>query len=454
MQEHGGRSSSAREAAAADRGSASTAYPHPGEGIGLWLRQRREAFGLTVAEVSQALKLRASYIEAMEAEAFGELPGRTYTAGYVRSLALALGLNPEEAAARLRAAWPPEVTSGPPVAPFAKPTSERRFPMSLVLSLSLAVAVAGYAYWYVNQSAEIGRPLLSPVAELETGPDEPMAADLSEPKRPAPGPLQLLGVPELAQSLDAVHAIGPSADSTQIATADRAPMPDGPFPRPRPGTDAAVQFAATYAPSRSYEDGLAADPAAGMGGLPEASSLAAYLPVIGLRADLGPLRSGVQLPAMAHAAHSARDTSQPAVAAPVGRTQAFAAVPPAGLPMSPIMAPKAQRSEQEERALHDPMASLAPAGSEDGAPLVPVAILADEPCWIEIHARDGEVLVQRLLQPGDRLDVPSAPGLTLTAGNAGGIRILVDGVTAAAIGGIGQVVRGVPLNPHRLLAHR
>ncbi len=454
MQEHGGRSSSARELAAAEHGAATTPCAHDAEGIGRWLRHRREAFGLTVAEVSRALKLRASYIEAMEAEAFGDLPGRTYTAGYVRSLALALALDPDEAATRLRAAWPPDVATGTPSPPFAHAAGERRFPMSVVLSLSLAVAVAAYAYWYMNQSAEMGRPLLSPVAELEAEPD-PMVAERPEVQPPAPGPLQLLGVPELAQSLDATNAIGRSADAVQMAKANLIALPAGPFPRPRPGTDAAAQFAAIYVPAPAYEGEPSADSTARAGGLPEASSLAAYLPAIGLRADLGPLRSGVQLPAIALAANSAGNADQQAVAAPAGRTtQAFAAVPPSALPMRPIGEAAGKRGGNVDGAAYDPMASLARTEPQDSASLVPITILADAPCWIEIHTAGGEVLIQRLLEPGERLDVPSQPGLTLTAGNAGGIRILVDGVTAAAVGGIGQVVRGVSLNPYRLLALR
>lgn len=451
MQEYGGTSSSVREVAAADHSGCTQACAHGADGIGFWLRQRREGLGLTAADVSRALKLQTPYIEALEAEAFGELPGRTYTAGYVRSLAIALDLDVNEAAARLRAAWPPSAAARPPSAAFAKPAGERRFPLSVVLSLSLAVSVAAYAYWYVNQTAEMGRPLLSPVAELEAQPDP--VAEPTEPQPPAPGPLQLLGVPELAQSLDAANAIGRGADAAQVAEVDRLPLPAGPFPRPRPGTDAATLFAAAYAPPRREEGERAADFAAGSG-LPEASSLAAYLPAIGLRADLGPLRSGVHLPVIAQAAHSAQDADQPAAAVPVGRTQAFAAVPPSGLPMTPIGDAAGKRGGNADEATYDPMASLPRAEFQDGAPLVPIAILADEPCWIEIHTASGEVLTQRLLQPGERLDVPSHPGLTLTAGNAGGIRILVNGVTAAAIGGVGQVVRGVPLNPHRLLAHR
>jgi hypothetical protein len=50
--------------------------------------------------------------------------------------------------------------------------------------------------------------------------------------------------------------------------------------------------------------------------------------------------------------------------------------------------------------------------------------------------------------------VPQRSGLQLTAGNAGGIRVLVDGVTAASFGSSGQVVRGVSLNPYSLLAQR
>lgn len=139
------------------------------------------------------------------------------------------------------------------------------------------------------------------------------------------------------------------------------------------------------------------------------------------------------------------------------RTQAFAAVPRHEDAVAPGPGATAERRQARPTvaASYDPMIALPSGGGSQAAGEAPsVTIHAEQPCWIEIHGSGGKALVQRLLQPGERLEVPDEPGLTLTAGNAGGIRIMVAGRAAAAVGAPGEVVRGVSLNAERLLAQR
>jgi len=71
--------------------------------------------------------------------------------------------------------------------------------------------------------------------------------------------------------------------------------------------------------------------------------------------------------------------------------------------------------------------------------------------WVEITEPNGNVLLTRLLRPGDSFQVPDRPGITLVTGNAGGLEFVVDGTTAPAIGDIGDVRRDVLLEPTALL---
>ncbi|MCB9931186.1 MAG: DUF4115 domain-containing protein [Alphaproteobacteria bacterium] len=421
------------------------------DSIGWWLQARRLELGASVDDVSEALKLQGFYIEALEAEAFERLPARSYAIGYVRSLAQAYGLDPDEAAARLRVSWPLSAPLDAPNArPFPEAERERRFPTSAVLSLTIVVAIAAYAYWYATRSAEVGRPLLSPVAELEetAAPPEPSLPT------PAPGPLQLLGVPDLAQSVEATDALGPEA-----VPPEKQALPVDPLPRPRPGTDAAAVFAATYRmpvlPDDAAHDKPGVTPTRMAGqqveSLPASASLAAYLPAVRLRSDLGPLRTGAVLQTLLPVSrpHLATRDDEP-VSTGSGRTQAFAAVPAeetlAGGREAGERAPVATGSGS-----YDVMTSLPPS---DNQALPAIAILADASCWVEIRTERGKLVLQRLLAPGERMDVPPRRDLILTAGNAGGIRVLVNGITAPALGGKGQVVRGVKLTRQELLAHR
>ena len=65
-----------------------------------------------------------------------------------------------------------------------------------------------------------------------------------------------------------------------------------------------------------------------------------------------------------------------------------------------------------------------------------IVLRATSESWIQV--RDGETgqpLFTGLLESGDVYRVPSVPGLRLTAGNAGGLQVMVDGQVAPSLGG-------------------
>lgn len=64
--------------------------------IGTLLRSAREGFRLTTHDVSEALHIRAIYLEAIEEGKFEQLPGAAYARGYLRSYAAYLELDPQE----------------------------------------------------------------------------------------------------------------------------------------------------------------------------------------------------------------------------------------------------------------------------------------------------------------------------------------------------------------------
>lgn len=63
--------------------------------VGFVLRAAREKSGQTVADIARRFKLRVAQVEAVEAEDWARLPGRTFARGMVRSYAKAMGLDPE-----------------------------------------------------------------------------------------------------------------------------------------------------------------------------------------------------------------------------------------------------------------------------------------------------------------------------------------------------------------------
>jgi len=71
--------------------------------------------------------------------------------------------------------------------------------------------------------------------------------------------------------------------------------------------------------------------------------------------------------------------------------------------------------------------------------------------WIEIKNKEGASILRQVLKPGDIYMVPPEPGLIMSTGNAGGIKIRVDGKELAPLGETGAIKRKIALDPAALL---
>lgn len=63
--------------------------------IGNFLRERREARGISLIEVEKDLKIRKKYLQALEEGNIDAIPGKTYIIGYLRNYSKYLGINEE-----------------------------------------------------------------------------------------------------------------------------------------------------------------------------------------------------------------------------------------------------------------------------------------------------------------------------------------------------------------------
>jgi cytoskeleton protein RodZ len=68
----------------------------------------------------------------------------------------------------------------------------------------------------------------------------------------------------------------------------------------------------------------------------------------------------------------------------------------------------------------------------------------DADSWTEVRA-DGAAVFSGLIRRGSRREFEAREGFRLTLGNAGGVRVTVDGRPLEPLGGSGQVVRDLPL---------
>ena len=80
-----------------------------------------------------------------------------------------------------------------------------------------------------------------------------------------------------------------------------------------------------------------------------------------------------------------------------------------------------------------------------------VLLRARAETWVEVRERgSGTVLFDRIMGAGESWRVPDRAGLLLTAGNAAGLEVVVDGDTLPPLGGEGRVRRDLPLDPASL----
>lgn len=86
------------------------------------------------------------------------------------------------------------------------------------------------------------------------------------------------------------------------------------------------------------------------------------------------------------------------------------------------------------------------------APVVhPVILKAVETVWLEIRNDEGKPVFSRVIQAGEKFWVPQdQKGLTMTLGNAGGLKIVLNDKELPFLGATGQVIKGIPLDPEKL----
>lgn len=98
-----------------------------------------------------------------------------------------------------------------------------------------------------------------------------------------------------------------------------------------------------------------------------------------------------------------------------------------------------------------PTAETQAVAAEPEKPVNRIVLEITEATWIEILNKDGAAILRQVLKAGDVYMVPNEAGLVMATGNAGGIRMKVDGKTLPSLGEQGQIKRRIALDPIALL---
>jgi cytoskeleton protein RodZ len=82
-----------------------------------------------------------------------------------------------------------------------------------------------------------------------------------------------------------------------------------------------------------------------------------------------------------------------------------------------------------------------------------IVLVAQASTWVQVRSTAGDDYVwTRTLEPGDAFFVPNRDDLALWTGNAGGLKVVVDGEPLPSLGDEGEVRRDIPLAAEALSA--
>ena len=363
--------------------------------LGDMMRGERATMGKSLLDVQRELRIRASYVAAIENCDISAFDTPSFIAGYVRSYARYLGMDPDWTFRRFCAESGFQPThgmtaqaSGPkpmrrpsdPAEALANPkalfipqqesfwSSVEPRAIGAVLVLVALIVGLGYAGWSVLQ--EVQRVTLTPADDapgIVTALDPAQGAGMTSPT------LETGDTSALAQNLPQPEALD-RLYRPQILQAPVMTARDGPIAAIDPGltesgtADDATALAATGAP----------------GDVPLAAMTAAT--TVAQAMEVGP-----QLPA-----------TQMAV-----RTVALDAPP--------------------------------------------LELLASRPAWVRVTTADGTVLLEKIMDAGERFALPALeqPPL-LRTGNSGAVYFAVNGRTYGPAAPGAQVVKNIELAPSSL----
>lgn len=357
--------------------------------LGDIMRGERATLGKSLLDVQRELRIRASYVAAIENCDITAFDAPSFVSGYVRSYARYLGMDPDWTFRRfcLESGFQPthgmaQAAAGPkplkrpsdPVEALANPKAlfipqqesfwsdiEPRAVGALLVLIALVCGL-GYGGWAVLQ--EVQRVTLTPG---ENAPGVVTALD----------PVEGAGMAEPALDL---------SDTTDLAQA--LPQPEGLDRLYRPQILEAPVLTARDGPIAAIDPGL---------------------------------------------------TSVPA---PTGEAQAV-----------PETATAIQRALAEAGAVE-----FGPAMPEEAAAAITVApdapaleLLAARPAWVRVTSADGTVLLEKIMDAGERFTLPALeePPL-LRTGNSGAVYFAVNGQTFGPAAPGPQVVKNIKLSPEEV----
>jgi cytoskeletal protein RodZ len=358
--------------------------------LGDLMRGERATLGKSLLDVQRELHIRATYIAAIEAGDLSAFEAASFVAGYVRSYARYLGMDPD---------WC-----------YSKFCAETGFAVSPELSRSSGSST-GVSVAETGANREFSQGLLSRT-RLADDPDpiwrriDPVAVGSITVML-----FLILGVGfggwTVMRELQRVN-LAPADQSPEVL-ADFDPALASATPRLDPDEDSGLRFNQSGADDTSFAQGIVRDYR------PEALDVPEIVSRDGPIASINPRESAPDL--------EATDVRS-AIASALAEVEAID-VTPGG-------------DTNTTRVTQDGPAQL--------------ELLAVRPSWIRVRGADGTILFEKVLDAGERYTVPQSEAPpTLRAGNSGSVYLLVDGTPFGPTAPGAQVVDQIALSPEAVV---
>jgi cytoskeleton protein RodZ len=146
--------------------------------VGKILKKEREGHRLTLEDVSAKTKVALRFLAAIENEEYDSLPPQSYTIGFIKLYAEAVGLDPGAIAAQFKRETGTTVERAATVEPAehgnAKDLRERRIPRWLYLAVGAAIVfLIISSYGWLRSTPRAAHPAVVRPATTATGTAKP-----------------------------------------------------------------------------------------------------------------------------------------------------------------------------------------------------------------------------------------------------------------------------------------
>ncbi|MGE3537484.1 MAG: helix-turn-helix domain-containing protein [Candidatus Tectimicrobiota bacterium] len=206
--------------------------PVDSDSLGAYLRQERERRQISLQAIAAATKIQLKFLEALENDAYDQLPAVPFVVGFLRAYAQHIALDPDTILTAYRSLQQTPETSdeGRPSVDVPAPAAAP-FPRARVLTLLLVLVLgAGLGVYEWRR----GRQAQSPVTAFPAPPEhlvKPAAPSLPQSTQSAPPEPAVASVPPAAASAPAAPeppSVTPAAETARSASGATAPPPAQP----------------------------------------------------------------------------------------------------------------------------------------------------------------------------------------------------------------------------------